>query len=157
MKLGLALIAIAPFSVNAQTAKKLSTGLYEIVPKSAYGFKDPLGGKTIFVEPKTAVTIKHCTELIKDYDASDASPLIGVKLDSTGAVMLKKLSARYIGKEMAIIAGNQLISTPRIIATLTTGYFPISNHFTNAETDRLKLQLHAEMEAAKQVPVKAVK
>ncbi|WP_295127468.1 hypothetical protein [uncultured Chitinophaga sp.] len=157
LKIGLALIAMAPLNVKAQSAKKLPTGIYEIVPKSAFGFKDATTGKPVFVEPKTAVTIKHCVELIKDYDINDASPLISVKLDSAGTVLLKKLTGRFVGKKMAIIAGNQLISTPVISAPLSTGFFPISNHFNNAETERLKEQLQAELAATKQVPATAVK
>jgi preprotein translocase subunit SecD len=152
--LKLALAVLLPFGAAAQTAKKLPTGIYEIVPKSNFAFKDE-AGKTIYVLPTSAVTIKNGIELIKDYEPMDATPMVFVKLDSTGTAALKKLTGRSIGKKMAIIAGGQLISTPMIRAAFETGVFPVSNRFNNTEADRMKVQLQAELENFKQVSAAA--
>lgn len=151
MKILLTLIvacaAMLPVKTNAQTTKTLPSGLYEIVPKSAIGFKHPQTGKMVYVEPKTAITLKMCSSLKKDYNVNDASPEIWVQLDSAGTVSLKKITTRLAGKEMAIVTDNRLLTTPKILTAITTGGFTISNQFNNTECDRLKAKLEEELAA----------
>ena len=121
-----------------------ATNAGQIATQSAYAnvWTTPtkLNGKNL---KKSQVTFNNTT----------GKPEVSLEFDSEGAKLFEDITARNIGKTVAIFLDNQLISAPVVNSQITGGRAVIQGNFTSKEAQDLSIALNA---GALPVPVKVI-
>ena len=85
------------------------------------------------------------------FETQDRQPAVSIKFKDSGRDELAKLTREFLGKPLAILLDNSLLSAPTVQSEITTGDAIISGSFTLDEAKFLATQLNA---GALPVPVK---
>jgi preprotein translocase subunit SecD len=67
----------------------------------------------------------------------NGQPLVNVRLSPAGAVQLEAVTRGYLGREMPIRVGTELLSNPRVMEPIAGGQFQISGLMTVEEAQKL--------------------
>lgn len=97
------------------------------------------GGKT----NKTDLTGSDISSASVGYDSTTGKPQVQLNFNSQGAKKFADITARNVGKPVAIVLDNQLISNPVVQQSIPNGNAVINGNFTLAEVKQLVTQLNA--------------
>ncbi|PSL48006.1 hypothetical protein CLV51_102866 [Chitinophaga niastensis] len=142
------IIAGSTGSLMAQSKKKVPSGLYMVVKKSAYAFKDSASNKIVYINPAPVISVSQIEKVTTVIEAQQL-PALSLVLDATGTRKLSKVTTRMTGKRMAVIINNHLLAAPLIREPIKGGQLMITGTTTAAEAENFKRLLQKEMDAAK--------
>jgi len=101
----------------------------------------------------TVLTGKNLKQAMVNLDQTTNAPLIAFELDSEGADIFAEHTANNVGRYLAIVLDNAVISCPRIEGAIPEGRGQITGRFTLEEAKAMVLQLRY---GALPVPLKVV-
>lgn len=101
----------------------------------------------------TELTGKNLTSAAVEFNPQDGSPEVSLVFDSAGAKMFEDVTARNVGKPVAIYLDGYPISTPNVNEKITGGKAVISGKFNITEAKLLAQRLNA---GALPVPINLV-
>jgi len=110
-------------SLSAEEQKKFSEDPY---------FKEP-----------SALTGKYLKNAVLQFDQNTNEPQVGLEFDGEGAKLFEELTAKNVGKMLAIYLDGAPISTPRVEEAITGGKAQISGNFKYDEAKELVQRLNA--------------
>lgn len=140
--------------LQAQSKEKAPTGIYTVVRKSTYVFKDRISGKRIYVATTPDINVSNIEKVSSELDVNGLPALI-MKMDAGGKEKLTAFTTRMKGKQAAIIVNNKLLMAPTITSPISGGRLSIRGGFTLAEVNDLKNSLQKEIDSVKQLRVPA--
>lgn len=79
----------------------------------------------------------HITNARADYSAMTGQPNVNMEMDMTGARIWKDMTARAIGKYVAVVLDDKVYSAPRVENEIATGNTEISGSFTSEDANDL--------------------
>ncbi|MFH1401752.1 MAG: protein translocase subunit SecD [Parcubacteria group bacterium] len=91
----------------------------------------------------TNLTGKYLKRAEVGFDQTTYNPLVSIEFDDEGAKIFEELTAKNVGKILAIYIDGQLISAPRVDEAISGGKAQISGSFTVEETKELARNLNA--------------
>src|SRR5690554_8048194 len=77
------------------------------------------------------------------FNQDTSEPVVNFKLDSDGTRLFADITRQNIGRPLAIVLDNQVITAPVIRSVIAGGSGEISGAFTTAEASNLALLLRA--------------
>ena len=86
----------------------------------------PAHWKSILVEEDSPLEGRHLTEAYVDIDEEFNRPVVALRFDEVGTEVLADFTAENIGNTVAMMAGDQIFSTPRIQESITEGALRIN-------------------------------
>lgn len=98
----------------------------------------------------TGADLKSATTV---FDQNTGKPSVSIEFNDEGSKKFEEITGRNIGKPVAIILDNDIISAPNVNEKIIGGQAQISGGFTVEEAEKLSVQLNA---GALPVPVKLV-
>jgi protein-export membrane protein SecD len=101
----------------------------------------------------TPLTGKYLKKATLDFDPNTGNPMILLQYDSEGAKIFKDLTAKNVGKILAIYIDGKAISTPRIQEEISGGKAQITGNFTIDSAKKLVRDLNS---GALPVPIKLI-
>lgn len=87
------------------------------------------------------------------FDQNTGKPSVSIEFNDEGSKKFEEITGRNVGKPVAIILDNNIISAPNVNEKISGGKAQISGGFTIEEANQLEVQLNA---GALPVPVKLV-
>jgi protein-export membrane protein SecD len=91
----------------------------------------------------TELTGKYLKRATLQFNQSDGSPEVSLEFNSDGAKLFGDITARNIGKPVAIFLDGYPISTPTVDEKIPDGKANISGHFTTDEAKSLVTRLNS--------------
>ncbi len=91
----------------------------------------------------TELTGKYLKRASLQFNPSDGSPEVTLEFDTEGAKMFENITARNVGKPVAIFLDGYPISTPTVNEKITGGQANISGHFNVEEAKLLVKRLNS--------------
>jgi len=91
----------------------------------------------------TELTGKYLKRSSVQFNPSDGSPEVSLEFNSEGAKLFEEITARNIGKPVAIFLDGYAISTPTVNDKITGGQASISGHFNVEEAKLLVKRLNS--------------
>lgn len=101
----------------------------------------------------TTLTGKHLKRSDVTFDSKTGKPQVALEFDDEGSKLFADITSQNVGKTVAILLDNQLLSAPRVNETINGGKAIISGVFTLEEAKRLSIALNA---GALPVPLKVI-
>lgn len=89
----------------------------------------------------TALTGEHFVHADVEFNQT-YTPYVSIEFNKEGAQLFEELTARNVGKPIAIFVGGQLISAPTVNETISGGKAQISGNFTIEEASNLARDLN---------------
>ncbi len=102
---------------------------------------------------ETALTGQYLTKAEVSFDQTTYKPLVSLQFNDEGAKLFEELTARNIGKPLAIFVDQQLLSAPTVQDKIPGGKAQITGTFTVDEAKDLARNLNA---GALPVPIKLI-
>lgn len=87
------------------------------------------------------------------FDQNTGKPSVSIEFNDEGSKKFEEITSRNIGKPLAIVLDNDMVSAPMVNEKIVGGKAQISGGFTIDEANKLEVQLNA---GALPVPVKLV-
>lgn len=87
------------------------------------------------------------------FDPNTNKPLVSLQFNSEGAKKFEAITARNVGKPLAIYLDNEVVSAPNVNEKISGGNAQISGQFTYEEARALAIQLNA---GALKAPIKVI-
>jgi preprotein translocase subunit SecD len=87
------------------------------------------------------------------FDQNTGNPSVSIEFNDEGSKKFEEITSRNIGKPLAIVLDNDIVSAPMVNEKIVGGKAQISGGFTIDEANKLEVQLNA---GALPVPVKLV-
>ena len=78
-----------------------------------------------------------------EFDQNTSKPVVGIKFTEEGAKKFEELTAKNVGKPLAILLDQDVISAPIVQETISGGSAVISGTFSLDEAKNLSIQLNA--------------
>lgn len=91
----------------------------------------------------TELTGKYLQRASIQFNQRDGSPEVALNFDSAGAKLFAKITARNVGKPVAIFLDGRVISAPTVNEEITGGQAVISGHFNIKEAKSLVSRLNS--------------
>jgi protein-export membrane protein SecD len=91
----------------------------------------------------TELTGKYLQRASVQFNPNDGSPEVSLNFNSQGAKLFEEITARNVGKPVAIFLDGYLISAPTVDEKITGGQASISGHFTLDEAKLLVTRLNS--------------
>jgi preprotein translocase subunit SecD len=85
----------------------------------------------------TALTGRYVKSASLNLNQTTRQPEVFLEFDADGAKMFEELTARNIGKQVAIFVDNEILTAPRVNEKISGGRAQITGQFTIAEAQRL--------------------
>jgi SecD/SecF fusion protein len=95
------------------------------------------------LEKRIALKGEHVSDARLGFDQNTGEPLVTFRLDRDGARMFGDMTQANIGRPLAIVLDDRVITAPVIRGAITGGSGEISGSFTTAEAHDLALLLRA--------------
>jgi preprotein translocase subunit SecD len=92
---------------------------------------------------KTSLTGKNLKRSTVVFDSQTGKPQVSLEFDTEGAKMFEEITGRSVGKTVAIMLDDQLVSAPRVNEPITGGQAVIQGSFTTEEAKQLSIALNA--------------
>ena len=99
--------------------------------------------ETYNVQKKLVLSGEHLTDAQPGFDNLNNSSVVNFKLDSFGAKKFAYATKNNIGKRLAIIIDNKVVSAPVVRDAITTGNGQISGSFSVEEANNLAIVLRS--------------
>jgi len=99
--------------------------------------------ETYNVQKKLVLSGEHLTDAQPGFDNLNNSSIVNFKLDSFGAKKFAYATKNNIGKRLAIIIDNKVVSAPVVRDAITTGNGQISGSFSVEEANNLAIVLRS--------------
>ena len=100
-------------------------------------------GQTYKLEKHVAMQGEHISDARLGFSPNTGEPVVTFSLDNVGARLFGKITQDNIGRPLAIVLDNTVITAPVIRSVIATGSGEISGHFTTDEARDLALLLRA--------------
>ncbi|MGY0035677.1 SecDF P1 head subdomain-containing protein [Pedobacter sp. NJ-S-72] len=142
-------LAGQPKAQQAQSTKKIPSGIYLAVKKSAYAFKDNSTNKIFYVNPVPVISVHEIEKVTVLKDSSSQGTSLDIALNPSGTKKLEEVTAVNVGKYMPVIINNRLLSAPRLVMPIAVSSLRITGAFTIADAENYKVLLEKEMKRAK--------
>lgn len=110
-------------------------------------------GEVYRLEKPVALAGEHIKDARLAYNQQSGEPVVSFRLDNEGARRFGDMTSANIGRALAIVLDNRVITAPVIRGAITGGSGEISGHFTTAEANHLALMLRS---GALPVPLKVI-
>jgi len=107
-------------------------GFYETVD-----YTTSTENKNIKLEENPSLTFKNILEVKKTYGNYNSRPEIIILLTKDGAKKFYLLTKENIGKPIAIVIANRIVTMPIVYSEITGGRVSISGDFTEEEIDKM--------------------
>lgn len=89
---------------------------------------------------KTLLTGKYLKNAQVSFDQF-GKPKVDIEFTEEGAIKFEEITARYVGKQIAIVLDGEVMSAPRVIEKISGGRAEITGNFTIEEAKRLAIVL----------------
>ena len=132
-------------SLIGQTAQLIFAEVIEIP-----GEKGASPSSQIVPTNLTGADLKLATTV---FDQNTGKPSVSIEFNDEGSKKFEEITSRNIGKPLAIVLDNDMVSAPMVNEKIVGGKAQISGGFTIDEANKLEVQLNA---GALPVPVKLV-
>ena len=106
-------------------------------------FKYKAIGSTLEVEKKIILTGENLKDAQPGYDNNTNGTIVSFKLDGVGAGKFAAATKENVGRSLAIILDNEILSAPVIREPILTGSGQISGSFTVEEANQLSILLRS--------------
>ena len=130
---------IEAVNLIGQTAQLIFAEIEEATPSANIIFTDLTGA-----DLKSANVV---------FDSNTGKPAISIEFNEEGANKFENITEKNVGKPLAIILDNDIVSAPIVNEKISGGQAQISGTFTLDEAKKLEIQLNA---GALPVPIKLV-
>ncbi|MVF13677.1 protein translocase subunit SecD [Ketobacter sp. MCCC 1A13808] len=100
-------------------------------------------GQVYQLERRVALQGKHISDARLTYNPDTGEPVVNFNLDKEGARRFGEMTATHIGRPLAIVLDQRVISAPVIRSVIAGGSGEISGAFTSNEASALALLLRA--------------
>lgn len=100
-------------------------------------------GETYLLERRVALAGKHVRDASLAFNPDSGEPVVNFKLDKEGARRFAEMTEENIGRALAIVLDDEVITAPVIRGVIPGGSGEISGAFTTAEAHDLALLLRA--------------
>lgn len=100
-------------------------------------------GQTYHLEKQVAMKGEHISDARLGFSPNTGEPVVTFSLDNVGAKLFGKITQDNIGRPLAIVLDNKVITAPVIRSVIATGSGEISGHFSTDEARDLALLLRA--------------
>jgi len=101
----------------------------------------------------TELTGKYLSKATLEFDPNTNEPQVGLEFNAEGAKLFEDITARSVGKRLAIYLDGSPISTPRVNEKISGGKAQITGNFKYEEAKQLVQRLNA---GALPVPIKLI-
>ncbi|MFC3115899.1 protein translocase subunit SecD [Cellvibrio fontiphilus] len=101
------------------------------------------GGERYRLEERVALEGKHISDARLAFNPDSGEPVVNFKLDKDGARRFGDMTQHNVGRALAIVLDNKVITAPVIRSAITGGSGEISGSFTSASANDLALLLRA--------------
>ena len=139
MKFYLLIFILITLSVDLYSQEiKLKTGFYRVVEQDSCKGTD---GYTIINNSGTEYCISNnpiiteanfkSVDIKADTTESGITYSVGIKLDSAGTLIIKKVTGKMIGQKAAFIINNEIIAAPTVRDQISSGHIAV---FCDEET-----------------------
>lgn len=91
----------------------------------------------------TALTGANLKKAVVQFDQSTGEPQVAIQFDSAGGQIFSDLTKNNLGKPIAIVLDNQVISAPTVQTEIDNGQAVITGKFTIDEAKTLSIELNA--------------
>ncbi len=91
----------------------------------------------------TELTGKHLKRAVLQFNPNDSTPEVSLEFDSEGSKLFEDITARNIGKPVAIFLDGYVISSPNVNEKITGGQAVISGQFSMEEAKLLVKRLNS--------------
>lgn len=132
-------------SLIGQTAQLIFAEVIEIP-----GEKGASPSSQIVPTNLTGADLKLATTV---FDQNTGKPSVSIEFNDEGSKKFEEITSRNIGKPLAIVLDNDMVSAPMVNEKIVGGKAQISGGFTIEEANKLEVQLNA---GALPIPVKLV-
>ena len=125
--------------------KEYKTNYQEITAQNSELMKNEGKVEVQLADPfqPTSLTGKYLKKAELNFDQTTYQPLVSLQFDDEGAKIFEELTARNIGKPLAIYIDGIPISTPTVQEKISQGKAQISGRFTLEEAKTLARNLNA--------------
>lgn len=100
-------------------------------------------GQTYVLDRAPALTGETLSDARAGFDPQNRQPIVSFRFDTAGALRLADVTRNNIGRPLAIVLDNEVLSAPVIRDAITGGSGQISGRFSVAETVTLSALLRA--------------
>ncbi len=100
-------------------------------------------GERYRVESRVALKGEHIRDARLAYDDMTGEPVVTFRFDNEGARLFGDMTTEHVGRALAIVLDNRVITAPVIRMPITGGSGEISGSFTTAEANNLALLLRS--------------
>ena len=105
--------------------------------------------RTYKVEKKIIISGENLIDAQPGFDQINNSSVVNFKLDTFGAKKFGFITKKNIGRNLAIVIDNEVVSAPVIRDAITTGNGQISGNFTVQEANDLSILLRSGLKSLK--------
>ncbi|MBY0298053.1 MAG: protein translocase subunit SecD [Methylobacterium sp.] len=121
---------------------------FRMLADSAAGDVDLLasrdaGGQKVPVERRVMADGADLTDAQPGFDQKTNEPIVNFKFNLRGAQRFGQATSENVGRPMAIVLDNEVVSAPRILQPITGGQGQISGRFTVQQANDLSVLLRA--------------
>jgi len=92
---------------------------------------------------ETGLTGKHIKKASVDFNQQDGKPRVALSFNNEGARLFGDITKRNIGKPLAIVVDNFLISAPTVQQAISEGNAVITGNFTVDEAKKLTIAINS--------------
>lgn len=101
------------------------------------------GGQKVPVERRVMADGADLTDAQPGFDQKTNEPIVNFKFNLRGAQRFGQATSENVGRPMAIVLDNEVVSAPRILQPITGGQGQISGRFTVQQANDLSVLLRA--------------
>lgn len=101
----------------------------------------------------TGLTGKHVKKASVDFDSQNGKPQVALSFNSEGSKIFGEVTTKNIGKPVAIVLDNFIISAPTVQTAILDGNAVITGNFTVEEAKKLAISINS---GALPLPIKLV-
>lgn len=100
-------------------------------------------GELYQLEPAVAMEGRHVRDARVAYDPNTAQPIVNFRLDSEGGRLFGDMTRANVGRQLAVVLDDHVITAPVIRDVIASGSGQISGNFTASEAADLAVMLRA--------------
>lgn len=104
---------------------------------------DASGEQDYVLEKRVAMRGERISDAQMAFNQDTSEPVVNFKLDSDGTRLFAEMTRQNVGRPLAIVLDNQVITAPVIRSVIAGGSGEISGSFTTTEASNLALLLRA--------------
>jgi preprotein translocase subunit SecD len=101
------------------------------------------GGATLPIEKRVIVQGEDLIDAQPAFDSRNNEPIVNFKFNIRGAQKFGQATSESVGRSLAIVLDNKVISAPRIQSPITGGQGQISGNFSVESANNLSILLRA--------------